>query len=113
MTCIRISNLLLYLLNLKRQTNVKAAQVYFKASKGPHPPLKTMKQKEAPRDSMSTFVLLTLTKRIRQKTIAYSDRHVEFSQGTAYAKSFYAAVYECLYCALAIVRELPHNTTQV
>ena len=65
------------------------------------------------RDSMSTCVLLTLTTRIRKKTIAYTDRHVELSQGTAYAKSFYASVYVCLYCAPAIVRELPHNTMQV
>ena len=44
MIFIRISNLHLYLFNLKRQTNVKVAQVYFKASKEPHPPLKTMKR---------------------------------------------------------------------
>ena len=37
------------------------------------------------RDSMSTCVLLTLTTRIRKKTIAYTDRHVELSQGTVYA----------------------------
>ena len=46
MTCIRISNLFPYLFNLKMQTNAKAAQVYFKASKGPHPRVKTPVQKD-------------------------------------------------------------------
>jgi len=53
MIFIRISNLFLYLFNMKRQTNVKAVQVYFKASKGPHPPLETMKQKDTTREPMT------------------------------------------------------------
>ena len=53
MIFIRISNLLLYLFNLKRQINVKAVQNYFKASKGPHPPLETMKQKDTTREPMT------------------------------------------------------------
>jgi len=35
------------------QTNARAAQVYFKASKGPHPRLKTPVQKDTPREPMT------------------------------------------------------------
>jgi len=53
MIFIRISNLFPYLFNLKVQTNVKAAQVCFKALKGPYSPLKTPVQKDTPREPMT------------------------------------------------------------
>ena len=39
------------------QTNAKAAQPCFKASKGPHPPLKTPVQKDTPREPKKNIQL--------------------------------------------------------
>ena len=46
-----------YLFNPKMQTNAKAAQPCFKASKGPHPPLKTPVQKDTPREPKKNIQL--------------------------------------------------------
>jgi len=55
MIFIRISNLFLYLFNLEMQTDAKAAQVYFKASKGPHLPLKTLVLLQSVKGTASPF----------------------------------------------------------
>ena len=52
------------------QTNAKAEQACFKASGGPHPPLKTPVQKETPRETKKNIQLhYDQIKTIQEKTL--------------------------------------------
>ena len=63
------------------QTNAKAAQPCFKASKGPHPPLKTPVQKDTPREPKKNIQLhYDQIKTIQEKTLVQKDTPKETKQ---------------------------------
>ena len=69
-----------YFFNPKMQTNAKAAQPCFKASKGPHPPLKTLVQKDTPKEPKKNIQLSPLNSRLDAETRDISIKTLKILQ---------------------------------